>query len=51
MDRTRDGWIGTAFSVDDEIMGSCTFIGRQASCLISPTLPAQPSAASSGAID
>jgi hypothetical protein len=41
MDRSKDGWIGTAFSVDDEIMGSCTFVGRKASCLVSPTLPAQ----------
>ena len=41
MDRTKDGWVGTAFSVDDEIMGSCTFVGRKASCLVSPSLPAQ----------
>jgi len=41
MDRTRDGWVGTAFSVDDEILGSCTFVGRQASCLLSPILPPQ----------
>ena len=51
MDRTKDGWIGTAFSVDDQIMGSCTFIGRQASCLVSPTLPAQLPAASGGTIE
>ena len=36
---------GTAFSVDDQIMGSCTFVGRKASCLISPTLPVQLPAA------
>jgi len=51
MDRTKDGWIGTAFSVDDQIMGSCTFIGREASCLVSPTLPAQLPAASKGPIE
>jgi len=41
MDRTKDGWIGTAFSVDDEILGSCTFVGRSVSCLLSPSLPPQ----------
>ena len=41
MDRTKDGWVGTAFSVDDEILGSCSFAGRQASCLLAPTLPPQ----------
>lgn len=41
LDHTKDGWIGTAFSVDDQIMGSCSFVGREASCLVSPTLPAQ----------
>jgi len=41
MDRTKDGWIGTAFSIDDQILGSCTFIGRRASCLLAPTLPPQ----------
>jgi len=41
MDRTKDGWAGTAFSVDDEVMGSCIFVGRKASCLVSPTLPSQ----------
>lgn len=46
MDRTKDGWLGTVFSVDDEIMGTCTFIARTASCLVSPTLPAQPAASS-----
>ena len=48
MDRTKDGWIGTAFSVDDEILGSCTFIGREASCLLSSALPAQLPAAATG---
>jgi len=41
MDRTKHGWVGTAFSVDDEILGSCNFVGRHASCLLSPTLPPQ----------
>jgi hypothetical protein len=41
MDRTQDGWIGTVFSVHDDILGVCTFIGRQASCLLAPTLPPQ----------
>jgi hypothetical protein len=39
MDRTRDGWIGTAFSIDDEMLGSCRFVGRHASCLLAPNLP------------
>jgi hypothetical protein len=41
MDRTKDGWVGTAFSIDDEILGSCSFVGRHASCLLAPTLPPQ----------
>ena len=41
MDRTKDGWAGTAFSIDDEILGSCSFVGRHASCLLTPTLPSQ----------
>jgi hypothetical protein len=41
MDRTRDGWIGTAFSVDDQVLGSCTFTGRRATCLLTTTLPMQ----------
>ena len=41
MDRTKDGWSGTIFSVDDAILGTCSFIGRQASCLLAPTLPSQ----------
>ena len=51
MDRTKDGWIGTAFSVDDRVMGSCTFVGREVSCLVSPTLPTQLPAASGGPIE
>jgi hypothetical protein len=41
MDRTKDGWIGTAFSVYDQMLGSCTFIGRNVSCLLTPILPPQ----------
>jgi hypothetical protein len=41
MDRTKDGWSGTLFSVDDQILGVCTFIERNASCLLAPTLPPQ----------
>jgi hypothetical protein len=41
MDRTRTGWIGTVFSVDDEILGMCTFVERHASCLLTPSLPQQ----------
>lgn len=41
MDRTKDGWIGTAYSIDDEMLGSCRFAGRHASCLLTPTLPKQ----------
>jgi hypothetical protein len=41
MDRTKDSWVGTAYSVGDEILGSRSFIGRQASCLLAPTLPPQ----------
>jgi hypothetical protein len=48
MDRTKDGWVGTAYSVDDQILGSCSFVGRDASCLLSPTLPAQLPATSTG---
>jgi predicted phosphodiesterase len=48
MDRTKDGWIGTAFSVDDQIMGTCSFVGRHTSCLITPTLPKQLDATASG---
>ncbi len=51
MDRTKDGWIGTVFSIDDQVMGSCTFTGRQADCLVSPTLPEQLPAASSGPVE
>jgi hypothetical protein len=51
MDRTKDGWVGTAYSIEDEILGSCTCIGRQASCLLSPTLPPQLPAASAGPIE
>jgi hypothetical protein len=42
MDRTRDGWIGTVFSVDDQMLGICTFEDRHTSCLITPDLPSQP---------
>jgi len=45
MDRTKDGWVGTAFSIDDQILASCRFTGRQASCLLAPTLPQQLSPA------
>lgn len=41
MDRTLDGWVGTVFSVDDEILGMCTFVGRKGSCLLASTLPPQ----------
>jgi predicted phosphodiesterase len=47
MDRTKDGWIGTAYSIDDEVLGSCSFIGRKASCLLAPLLPKQLPAAAS----
>jgi hypothetical protein len=38
MGRTKDGWHGTAYSIDDIVLGTCSFIGRQASCLLAPTL-------------
>jgi hypothetical protein len=41
MDRTKDGWLGTLFSVDDEVLGHCSFVGRQARCLLSSILPPQ----------
>jgi predicted phosphodiesterase len=41
MDRTKDGWIGTLFSVDDEILGTCSFHARQARCLLRQDLPPQ----------
>jgi predicted phosphodiesterase len=41
MDRTKDGWSGTAFSVDDEILATCSFHGRHVSCLIANSLPSQ----------
>ncbi len=41
MDRTRDGWIGTVFSIDDAILGMCRLVGREASCLLAPALPPQ----------
>jgi hypothetical protein len=42
MDRTKDGWSGTAYSVDDQILGVCRFSGRTANCLLSKDLPEQP---------
>jgi len=45
MDRTKDGWTGTAYSVNDDILGMCTFIGRQTRCLLTPELPPQLPAA------
>lgn len=45
MDHTKDGWNGTVFSVEDKVLGSCTFIGRETSCMLTPELPLQPSAA------
>jgi hypothetical protein len=41
MDRTKDGWIGTAFSIDDQILATCTLHERMISCLLAPTLPPQ----------
>jgi hypothetical protein len=41
MDRTKDGWNGAAFSVDDQVLGSCSFVGREANCLLAPALPPQ----------
>ena len=41
MDRTKDGWLGTLFSVDDEVLGHCSFVGREARCLLSSILPPQ----------
>jgi hypothetical protein len=41
LDRTRDGWIGTAYSVNDEVLGVCHLEGRHASCLLSNNLPPQ----------
>jgi hypothetical protein len=41
MDRTKVGWVGTVFSVEDQILASCTFIAREASCLLEPSLPSQ----------
>jgi len=41
LDRTKDGWVGTAFSVDDAILGTCSFVERHVSCLLTPELPPQ----------
>jgi hypothetical protein len=41
MDRTKDGWAGTAFSVDDRILATCTLHERNISCLLAPSLPPQ----------
>jgi Calcineurin-like phosphoesterase len=41
MDRTKDGWIGTVFSVDDRILATCTLHERNVSCLLAPSLPPQ----------
>jgi hypothetical protein len=41
MDRTKDGWIGTVFSIDDTILGICNFAGRSTSCVLSADLPKQ----------
>jgi hypothetical protein len=46
LDRTRDGWSGTAFSIDDQILGMCSLAGRNIQCLLSPELPAQSAASS-----
>lgn len=39
MDRTKGGWIGTVFSIDDAILGICNFAGRSTSCVLSTDLP------------
>jgi hypothetical protein len=41
MDRTKDGWIGTVFSIDDQILATCTLHERKISCLLAPSLPPQ----------
>ena len=41
MDRTKDGWIGTVFSIDDTTLGICNFAGRSSSCVLSADLPEQ----------
>jgi hypothetical protein len=46
LDRTKDGWTGTVFSIDDEVLGMCHLAGREIDCLLSPELPAQPAASS-----
>lgn len=46
LDRTKDGWIGTAFSIDDQILGTCNLIGRDIHCLLASELPIQPAASS-----
>jgi hypothetical protein len=46
LDRTRDGWTGTVFSIDDQVLGMCHLTGRQIDCLLSPELPVQPAASS-----
>jgi len=46
LDRTKDGWTGTAFSVDDQVLGMCRLTGREIHCLLSSELPAQPAASS-----
>lgn len=46
LDRTRDGWIGTAFSIDDQVLGMCNLTGRSIGCVLSSELPPQPPASS-----
>ena len=41
MDRTKDGWVGTAFSIDDQILAICALHERNVSCLLAPSLPPQ----------
>jgi hypothetical protein len=46
LDRTKDGWIGTAFSIDDQVLAMCHLVGRSIDCVLSSELPAQPAASS-----
>lgn len=46
LDRTKDGWIGTAFSIDDQVLGMCNLAGRSIDCILSSELPEQPTASS-----
>jgi calcineurin-like phosphoesterase family protein len=41
MDCTKDGWIGTVFSVDDQILATCSLHERLVSCLLAQSLPPQ----------